>query len=339
MKNAVLRLTLILLPLLISCSGEEYDQSYTYPGGDNDQSPPVLAWIAIDTPTAGQSFTTLPITVSGRAGMKDSSMPASDSVEILFTYSSKSFSVTGEVTCNPGCILNWETTLDSDDIENSGGEGDRTIRVWFEDAYNSVKINYTARKYQVSGKITNPGATNAISKISIWLDDTLIATPNTYGNFSFEAKAGSYALAPRFGPIPNGCMTFSPEERNLVINGSNVAYQDFTISDVLTCYTVQGHVSADNNPGHYPDYSDDAGVISKVFMYNGDKSKLLTSTWIDFSGNYQFENIPSGSYVLKPAVSTWGTMLGIPMPVSISGHDKNVYVLNYDIWAELYLDF
>ena len=198
---------LFALAILQSCGGGDSDQGYYYPAEEPYQPPPVLAWIEIDTPTEGQSYTKLPITVSGRAGMKDGSTPDSGAIRIQFDYSSTVHDLEGTITCDPTCIVNWETTLTSSN-STANREGGRTMRVWFEDAWDGVKVAYTASRYKVSGKVTYSGSASSNDKIRLWLDDKIEASVDINGAYQFEVKEGSYVLAPRLGPIKDGCMTF-----------------------------------------------------------------------------------------------------------------------------------
>ena len=213
------------------------------------------------------------------------------------------------------------------------------MRVWFEDAWDGVKVAYTASRYKVSGKVTYNGSASSNDKIRLWLDDKIEASVDINGAYQFEVKEGSYVLAPRLGPIKDGCMTFSPAERILLINGSNVTGQDFIIAGEPPCYTIQGSVSADNNPGYYADYSDEVGLISRVYIYDNGKQNQLTSAWIDYDGYYKFEYIPVGFYVLTPSVSYWASgIFGIPMYGGTPGHDTSIFVTS-NRWVNLYLDF
>lgn len=342
MKKMSNILILVLLSIasvtgLIYCGDENSVTESDYTGDDTYQA---KAWINIDHPMEGRTFSTLPITVSGRAGMKDGSYPESDIIGIGFYY--EYYDVKGVITCDHNCIINWETSLSSS-YDSAALEGKRYIRAGFEDSSDQVYINYSTYKppqYTVSGKVTDSDSGDGIENINIWLDDNIVAYTNLGGEFQFQAVEGNYKLTPSLGSIPGACMTFDPTERNFYIYNSDISGQDFIITDELPCYTVEGTVSVDTNPGYYPDYSGRFMLKTVVNMYDNLRGNKLATTWISGDGYYKFEFIPYGPYILKPSVSYMGSdPFWGPYSINIQGHNTNIFVYYNNLWVDLYLDY
>src|SRR4051812_37331028 len=132
--------------------------------------------------------------------------------------------------------------------------------------------------WNVSGTITpSSGGSGAVLTLSG--ASQLTTTADSSGNFSFTGVPdGVYTVQPT-----KAGYSFSPVSRSVTVSGSHVTGVDFTAQAIPTSWKISGTVS----PASY-------GVSASMIL--GETGDVL----VDSAGNYQFMNIPNGTFIVVP---------------------------------------
>jgi len=113
-------------------------------------------------------------------------------------------------------------------------------------------------------------------------DFSATTSSDSQGNFSFQLSSGHYFLnASKAG------YTFSPEQREITIQGSDCPHNDF--SSARHPYSISGRIFGDVQKG-----------IAVTLSGQGSENMVATETLTDDQGNFSF-TASNGSYTLTPA--------------------------------------
>ncbi|MCL5022136.1 MAG: fibronectin type III domain-containing protein [Nitrospirae bacterium] len=153
----------------------------------------------------------------------------------------------------------------------------------------------------ISGTISGLGG--RIATVTLTGAASLTTSTDASGNYVFSGLAnGTYAVTPALAGY-----TFVPIVRRVIVNGANVANQNFlgTGGD-SSAFMISGTVSGNGSPL--------SGVIVNM------SGSLIKSTSTNSSGNYQFSGIRNGTYRLTPN-KTGYTFYPATRSVTVSGGD------------------
>ena len=152
-------------------------------------------------------------------------------------------------------------------------------------------VNFTAVTFSISGTITGPGA----ATVALTGDASATVTADASGNYSFSGlNNGSYAVT----PSKTG-FTFTQTSQPVTINGGNVTAINF---DAPT-YTISGTITG--------------AAGTNVSLSGAATATMLT----DGLGNYSFNRLGNGSYVVTPSGSGF-TFSPVNLGVTITGANQ-----------------
>lgn len=150
----------------------------------------------------------------------------------------------------------------------------------------------------ISGSVTSGGSAVPGATITLTGAASLSTTTDGSGTYSFSGLAnGTYTITPsRDG------YTFSPSNISIIVNGADLAGQDFTATFVG--YSVSGTVT---NAG--------AGITVKL---SGAESQ---TTKTDENGNYEFTELSNGAYTVTPSKTGYAF---IPKSINVNVNGANL---------------
>ena len=137
----------------------------------------------------------------------------------------------------------------------------------------------TPQSHRISGAVG--GATTAGVTVTLTGAASASTTTSSAGDYAFDGLAnGTYTVKPA-----KGGFTFSPISQVVVVNGADVASQDFVATAASTTYAISGTVSGATAQG--------------VTMTLSGTASGTTTTASD--GTYSFTGLVNGSYTVTPS--------------------------------------
>ncbi len=176
-----------------------------------------------------------------------------------------------------------------------------------------------ATTYSISGTITTssggivPGVTVNISGAA-----SGSASSNGAGTYAFTGLSnGSYTVTP-----VSTAYTFTPVNRSVTVNGSNVVRQDFVATAVggggggSGTFSISGRVVKSFN-----------GLVSPLPGVTMTLSgAAIGTTTTNTTGNYTFTGLPKGSYTVKPTFTGYAFT---PSSKAVTIGTSNVFNVNF----------
>lgn len=271
-----------LLVALFGCGSQDN-------GGVINGGPP----ISIDSPTNGFFTSAASITVQGSVNRPDGVFPAG-----IVSWSNGSSSGTTPVFCGLLCCLfvcvgSWQV-----DVPLHAGTNAITAVYMGASASATVMQGPT---FLLSGSAVVQGTSSALPDVLI----TALPVPGPLsppqqtaltdlsGTYALAVFAGNYTLGPQlslFGPF--SCLTFSPTSIAENVTTADVSGQGFSASQASSCYSINGRVTANTNPGLGV-----SGVAMTITASNGKTLRWFT----DSSGAYSFHYFAPGTFTVAPS--------------------------------------
>jgi len=152
--------------------------------------------------------------------------------------------------------------------------------------------------YSISGKVTSAGA--PLSGVTLTLSGTpgKTTTTNVGGDYTFTVGGnGNYTVTPS-----KAGYTFTPANRSVTVNGTDISAQDFT----GTTYSISGKVTAGGAP-----------LSGVTLLLGGTSSKSATTNG---AGDFTFDVVGNGSYTVTPSKAGY-TFTPVNAAVTVNGAD------------------
>jgi hypothetical protein len=201
----------------------------------------------------------------------------------------------------------------SRDIDNNGWK--EIIFGTNHALYQFEVATYTPHEmYNITGTVTNCGSPLIGATVTLSGSKTGTAITDISGNYIFTGlPIGSYKVTPAKTGIPS----FSPLNRTVIVNGTEVIVTDQSFITTATC-----------PPGSF-------SISGNVMTMGGDRSSPLAggvtitlsgtragTTITDASGNYIFTGLPIGSYKVAPAKTGITSFSPAERTVTIQGANR-----------------
>ena len=165
---------------------------------------------------------------------------------------------------------------------------------------NDANVNFTelpVLTYAISGTIS-PAASGSGATVTLSGASSAMTTADGSGNFTFSGLAnGSYTLTPG-----KSGFTFNPSSLPEVVSNANVAGANFTAVSAAK-WSISGTITPAT-----------AGSAATVVL----SGAATGSTAADASGNYSFNLLANGSYIVTPSKSGY-SFLPANQAVTVSG--------------------
>jgi len=167
--------------------------------------------------------------------------------------------------------------------------------------------------YSISGKVTDSSGL-PMPDVTITVGGIYKAKTNSNGEYTVSGLSqATYSVKPSIDMLG---VTFSPADRMVTVPPSATG-QDFTVTYLNpTTNTIQGKISDTNG----------AGVADVTVTVKNQSSGATYSAKTNSNGEYQFNNLPSGSYQITPSTTVVGVTFdplnrSVTLPPSVSNQN------------------
>ena len=267
------------------------------------------AWVRIDSPVDGFSTGNESVTVEGNAAMRDGSYPDS----VYWVNDGSSGGLPQSTICLIGCLTAFEGEVPL-------FPGENTISVHLADGMDTVTVTRYPQVV-VSGSIWMdtgglvPGITITLSG-----DRNSMITFESGTYYFSNLRDGTYSLSASLLPAQSSdCLSFAPDHYDFeVVNFDDISGLDFTVSQLMPCYEISGHITASTNPDANLD-----GI--RMTLKDIDDNSYVVYSNVD--GNYYFRHLGSGTYTITPSDS-YGAIY-TPDTATITINDDDVTSIDF----------